>query len=118
MSESGLGPGAQGVVVFAALVTFALVTTAFVVALGVTPVAEQLPASPDAVPDQPDDAVPGVEEAVRDRRRTDLVSGTVRAPDGSPATNARRFDARHRRQRRTVSSGEPPKRGTQGPSSA
>jgi PGF-CTERM protein len=88
MSESGLGPGAQGVVVFAALVTFALVTTAFVVALGVTPVAEAVPESPDAVPDQPDDAVPGVEEAVRGPAANETVSGTVRAPDGSPASNA------------------------------
>ncbi|MFC6951794.1 carboxypeptidase-like regulatory domain-containing protein [Halorubellus litoreus] len=82
MSDGSLGPGAQAVVVFVALTTFALVTTAAVVAVGVGPVTDAVPASSESVPDQPGAVVDD------DDDRTGNVTGVVRAPGGSSAANA------------------------------
>jgi len=81
MAEGRPGPGRFVVVVFVALLSFALVTTMAVVALGVGPIAAVVPESPDAVPEQPGDTVAG-------DGANATVEGTVSGPDGEPAGSA------------------------------
>ncbi|WP_323674750.1 NEW3 domain-containing protein [Halorubellus sp. PRR65] len=87
MTDERADPTIHVVVVFAVLSSFALLTTTAVVAVGVTPVAEAVPASPDGVPDQLGDAVPGVDDRPRERANA-TVTGTVRGPDGEALSNA------------------------------
>lgn len=81
MSERRPGPGGFVVVVFVALLSFALVTTMAVVAIGVSPITDAVPESPEGVPEQPGDTVVGAEPNA-------TVTGTVSGPDGEPAGNA------------------------------
>ncbi|WP_227132056.1 hypothetical protein [Halorubellus salinus] len=89
MSDGSLGPGAQAVVVLAVLAAFALATTAAVVAVGVGPITDAVPASSESVPDQPG-AVVG-----DDGSSKTTVTGRVRATDGTVAGNATVVLARH-----------------------